>query len=157
VVLAQHARLCMRPIYTEELPGLAAHDSFFVCFVASGISALVHGSAGQLLGAIKQTKNRARLLLATPQWRLAFRRNIRSQFFGRKNKSGNLLWWLTVLVTQVCTEFNFVLQCCEEMSFHCGLSKRKISAMKNEKHRYRPKEALSVWLVTSLSRTKPYW
>ena len=36
---------------------------FFVCFVASGNSALVHGSARQLLGAIKQTKNRARLLL----------------------------------------------------------------------------------------------
>jgi len=31
----------------------------------------VHGSARQLLGAIKQTKNRARLLLATPQCRLA--------------------------------------------------------------------------------------
>ena len=40
-------------------------------FFAPGNSALVHGSARQLLGAIKQTKNRARLLLATPQWRLA--------------------------------------------------------------------------------------
>ena len=32
----------------------------------------MHGSAGEILGAIKQTKNRARLLLATPQCRLAF-------------------------------------------------------------------------------------
>jgi len=31
---------------------------FLVCFVASGNSAHVHGSARQLLGAIKQTKNR---------------------------------------------------------------------------------------------------
>jgi len=42
------------------------------CFVASGNSALMHGSAWQLLGTIKQTKNRAWLLLATPQCRLAF-------------------------------------------------------------------------------------
>jgi len=42
-----------------------------MCFVASGNSVLVHGSAGQLLGVIKQTKNRARLLLATLQCRLA--------------------------------------------------------------------------------------
>ena len=46
---------------------------FFVCFVASDKSALVHGSARQLLGAIKPTKYRARPLLATPpQCRLAF-------------------------------------------------------------------------------------
>jgi len=45
----------------------------FVCFVASGNSALVHGLARQLLGAMKQTKNRVRLLLATPQCRLAFK------------------------------------------------------------------------------------
>jgi len=32
----------------------------------------MHGSARQLLGAIKQTKNRERLLLATRQCRLAF-------------------------------------------------------------------------------------
>ena len=50
----------------------------FVCFVGSGNSALVHGSARQLLGARKQTKNRARLLLAASQCRLAFRRNKRS-------------------------------------------------------------------------------
>jgi len=46
---------------------------FFVCFIESGNPALVHGSARQLLGAIKETKNRARLLLATPQCILAFR------------------------------------------------------------------------------------
>jgi len=44
---------------------------FFVCFVASGNSALVHRSVRQFLDAIKQTKNRARILLATPQCRLA--------------------------------------------------------------------------------------
>jgi len=37
---------------------------FFVCFAASGNSALVHASAPQLLGAIKQTETRARLLLS---------------------------------------------------------------------------------------------
>jgi len=52
----------------QELP-----DVIFVCFVASGNSALVHGSALPLLSAIKQTKNRARLLLATSQCRLALR------------------------------------------------------------------------------------
>jgi len=46
----QHSWL--RPNYTEELPGVAAHDS--VCFIASGNSALVYGSAQQLVGAIKQ-------------------------------------------------------------------------------------------------------
>jgi len=40
-----------------------------LCFVASGNS--VHSSARQLLGAIKQTKNRVLLLLATSQCRLA--------------------------------------------------------------------------------------
>jgi len=38
------------------------HDSLFV---ASGNSALMHGPARQLLGAIRQTKNRARLPLVT--------------------------------------------------------------------------------------------
>jgi len=37
-----------------------------LCFVASSNSALVHGSARQLLGTIKQTQNRSRLLLARP-------------------------------------------------------------------------------------------
>ena len=45
---------------------------FFVCFVASGNSVLAHGLARQLLGAVKQTKNCAGLLLATPQCRLVF-------------------------------------------------------------------------------------
>jgi len=44
-----------------------------LCFVASGNSAPVRGSAQQLLCAIKQAKNRARLLLATPQCRWALR------------------------------------------------------------------------------------
>jgi len=52
---------------------MSSRARFFVFFVASGNSALVHGSARQLLVAIKQTKNRARLLLATPQCRLTFR------------------------------------------------------------------------------------
>jgi len=39
----------------------------------------VHGSARQLLGAMKQTKNHARLLLARPQCRLAFTNPARCQ------------------------------------------------------------------------------
>jgi len=52
---------------------MSSRARFFVCFVPSGNSTLVHGSARKLLGAIKQTRNRARLLLATPQCRSAFR------------------------------------------------------------------------------------
>jgi len=58
----------LRPIYTDELPGSAAHDSLFV--LLRGVI-LRLCTARQLLDAIKQTKNRARLLLAT-QCRLAF-------------------------------------------------------------------------------------
>ena len=59
----------LRPIYTEELPGAAAHDSFFVLLCREILRSC---TARQLLGAIRQTKNRARLLLATPRCRLAF-------------------------------------------------------------------------------------
>jgi len=67
--------LCLWRIKANLHWGVArsSRARFFVCFVASGNSALVHGFAlaGQLLGALKQTKNRARILLATPQCRLA--------------------------------------------------------------------------------------
>jgi len=57
-----------RPIYTEDVPGVAGRNPLFVLLRR----VIVPGSARQLLGAIRQTKNRARLLLATYQCRLAF-------------------------------------------------------------------------------------
>ena len=55
-----------RPIYTEELPGVAAHDSLFV-LLRPGVAV---PSRARAQNATKQTENRARLL-ATPQCRLA--------------------------------------------------------------------------------------
>ena len=60
--------LYLRPIYTEDVPGV-------ILFVLLRRVILRSCTARQLLGAIKQTKNRARLLLATFQCRLALRRN----------------------------------------------------------------------------------
>jgi len=57
----------LRPIYTEELPGVAAHDALFVS-MRPGVA--VHE---RRITWHNKTKKRARLLLATPQCRLAFR------------------------------------------------------------------------------------
>ena len=61
-----HESISMAPNTRKVVSHHAVHRR------ASGNSALVHGSARQLLDAIKRTENRARLLLATPQCRLAF-------------------------------------------------------------------------------------
>ena len=64
--------LHLRPIYTEELPGVAAYDSMFVSLRPGFCHTRVAVPSAELPDATKQTKNRARLLLATSQCRLAF-------------------------------------------------------------------------------------
>jgi len=58
----------LRPIYTEELPGVAAHDSLFV-LLRPGVAEPC--TSAELPGA-KKTKDYAWQLLASPQCRLAF-------------------------------------------------------------------------------------
>ena len=59
-----------RPIYPEELPEVPTHGSLLVLMRRVILRSC---TARQLLVAIKQTKNRARLLLATPQRRIALK------------------------------------------------------------------------------------
>ena len=62
----------LKPIYTVELPGVAAHDSLFVLLRIAPRSCRAEPcTSAKLPDATKQTKNRALLLLAT-QCRLAF-------------------------------------------------------------------------------------
>ena len=49
---------------------------FFVCFIAPRICRSEPCTSAELPDATKQTKNRARLLLATPQYRLALRLHV---------------------------------------------------------------------------------
>jgi len=60
----------LRPIYTEELPEVTAHDSLFIL-----LRRVILRSCTATPGRNK-TKNRARLLLVTPQCRLTFQTSL---------------------------------------------------------------------------------
>ena len=64
-----HSASVLRPIYTEDVPGVAAHNSLFVLLCPSVAEPCT--SAG-LPDAIKQTKDHVLQLLAHPQCKLAF-------------------------------------------------------------------------------------
>ena len=58
------------------LPGVAVHDSLIVCFIAPRSWRAEPCTGAELPDATKQTKNRARLLLATPRCRLTLSGNL---------------------------------------------------------------------------------
>jgi len=75
--------------------------------------------------------------------------NIHSQVFVQlvskrlsANKSGYVVWWLTVLVTHVCIEINVVQFFIAVNIFQQWSFQQSISVISNEKHQYEPNKVL---------------